>query len=155
MEEKRRSSYVSVGTISMQGGLKTGEVEEEEVSLSTSIEDFKSGKLACIIGHAESWMSKTAGAILDTLQKKGLILFNFLDEAHTPLKHHWDTFRPQMKLVPGMLRGRAVRGSPTLAMTATLTEEEIGELQKNLGLRTVNTTVLQSNPIQNNHKYVK
>ena len=94
--------------------------------------------------------------ILENLQEKELILFTFLDEAHVPLESHWDTFRPKMKFVPGILRGRAVRGSPMLAMTATLTlPEEVNELQKCLGLRSTNTVVLQANPIQKHHKYIR
>ena len=108
-----------------------------------------------MIGHAESWVTATAGGILDSLQEKGLIIFNFLDEAHIPLSGHWDTFRPLMKAVPGQLRGRAVRGSPTLAMTATLNPEECLELQKCLWLRSSNTVVLKANPIQQHHKYVR
>ena len=158
MEEKLKSSYLPTGTISMQGEIKTSETEEnpDEVSLSTSIEDFKNGSIKCIIGHPESWISKTAGEILDSLQEKELVLFTFLDEAHVPLESHWDTFRPKMRMVPGLLRGRAVRGSPMLAMTATLKlPEEVNELQKSLGLRSTNTVVLQSNPIQEHHKYIR
>ena len=155
MEEKLKTPYIPTGTISMQGGLKSSiESEDEDVSLSASIEDFKNGNVKCLIGHAESWVSKTAGEILDSLQDKGLILFSFLDEAHVPLEGHWDSFRPQMKLVPGQLRGRAVRGAPCLAMTATLTQDEVLELQKSLGLRS-NTVVLKANPIQKHHKYVR
>ena len=156
MEEKLKTSYITTGTISMQGGLKTsleGE-EDDTVSLSSSIDDFKNGNVKCLIGHAESWVTQTAGQILDSLQEKGLILFSFLDEAHVPLKDHWDSFRPQMRLVPGQLRGRAVRGAPCLAMTATLTPDEVLEVQKSLGFRS-NTVVLQANPIQKHHKYVK
>ena len=142
----------------MQGGLKTSEAvdEQDEVALSASIEQFKEGDIKCVLGHPESWISKTAQEILDCLQEKALILFSFLDEAHVPLGGHWDAFRPQMKQVPGMLRGRAVRGSPMLAMTATLTlSEEVPELQRILGLRSTNTVVLHSNPIQSHHKFVR
>ena len=158
MNEKLKSKYISTGTISMQGDLKANtdfDDEEEDVSLSASIDEFKDGKIKCLIGHAESWGTKTASDILDSLQEKGLILFSFVDEAHTPLSDHWDSFRPQMKLIPGQLRGRAVRGAPCLAMTATLTPAEIGELQVSLGLRSANTVVLQANPIQSHHKYVR
>ena len=158
LEAQLRTSYLTIGTISMQGGLKASEAveEEDDVALSASIEQFKEGKITCVLGHAESWLSNTAQEILDCLQEKALILFNFLDEAHIPLGGHWDSFRPQMKLVPGMLRGRSVRGSPMLAMTATLTlTEEVSELQKILGLRSSNTVVLHSNPIQSHHKYVR
>ena len=152
MEEKLDSE--TTGIISMKGDLKSGE-GNDDVKLSASIEQFKNGNITCIIGHPESWVTSTAGEILDSLQQNGKILFTFLDEAHIPLSGHWDTFRPQMKLVPGMLRGRAVRGSPCLATTATLTQGEISELHRCMGLREENTVVLQANPIQRHHKFVR
>ena len=154
MAEKLKTKYISCGTVSMKGDLKAGE-NEEDASLSASIEEFKSGSISVIIGHAESWVTPTAVEVLDSLQQKELILFSFLDEAHIPLSSHWDSFRPQMKSVPGMLRGRAVIGSPCLATTATLTPDEVNELQKCLGLRSTNTVVLEANPIQKHHKYVR
>ena len=158
MEEKLISPYISTGTISMQGSFKSSvsEEDDDDVNLSAPLADVKGGKIKVLLGHPESWTSKTGKDILDSLQEKGLILFTFLDEAHVPLGRHWDTFRPQMKLVSGMLRGKAVRGSPMLAMSATLTvPEEVSELHKILGLRSENTVVLQSNPIQKHHKIVR
>ena len=158
MEEKLKKSHIYTGTISMKGGLKTSEMsaeDEDDVALSAPVEEFKSGAVKMIIGHAESWITNTAEDILESLQQRRLILFTFLDEAHIPLEHHWDMFRPKLKAVPGMLRGRAVRGSPTLAMTATLTEEEEKKLLKCLGLRSDNTVVLRSNAIQAHHKFVR
>ena len=46
-----------------------------------------------------------------------------------------------MKTVPGHLRGKVVRKSPTLAMSATATNEEIEELKEDLGLRASNTVI--------------
>ena len=77
--------------------------------------------LDIIIGHAESLLSDVAKSILDSLQQKGKIVFSFVDKAHIPLAKHWNSIRPELKRVPGMLRGRAIRGSPFLATTATLT----------------------------------
>ena len=159
MNEKLKTSFLSTGTISMQGDLKSNtefeSEEDDQVSLSTSIEEFQDGRISCMIGHAESWASNTATTILDSLQEKGLILLTFVDEAHVPLKAHWDTFRHKMKQIPGQLRGKAVRGAPCLAMTATLTQQEIPELMETLGLRPTNTVLLQANPILSNHKYVR
>ena len=156
MEEKLNTSYISTGVISMKGDLKAVDEEKDEaVTLSASLDEFKTGKIKCIIGHPESWVTGVARDVLDSLQQKGLIVFSFLDEAHTPLSRHWDSFRPLMKLLPGMLRGRALRGSPCLATTATLTSDEEGELQKCLGLRDNNTVVLKANPIQKPHKYIR
>ena len=157
MKEKLKTSYIPTGTISMQGGLKTSAdpEDEEEVYLSGSMEEFMDGRVSCIIGHAESWVTKSATEILDNLQEQGLVLTSFVDEAHVILQGHWDSFRPQMRVVPGQLRGRCVRGAPCLAMTATLTPDEICELQKTLGLRSSNTVVLQANPIQTHYKYVR
>jgi superfamily II DNA helicase RecQ len=157
MNEKLKNPYITTGTISMQGNLKasTDDDDEDDVTLSSSIGDFKDGTVKCLIGHAESWATETAGEVLDSLQEKGLILFSFLDEGHTILDDNWNTFRPMMKQVPGQLRGRTVRGAPCLAMTATLTPMEIEELKKSLGLRSANTVVLQANPIQGHHKYIR
>ena len=160
MNEKVKNSYMKTGTISMHGELTANidfedDEEDDDVNLSASVDEFKSGQINCLIGHAESWVTKTACDILDCLQEKGKILFSFLDEAHIPLKGHWDSFRPLLKLVPGQLRGRTLRGAPCLAMTATLTPLEIEELKSSLGLRASNTVVLQGNPIQRHHKYVR
>ena len=158
MNEKVKNTYLSTGTISMQGCLQSSaefaDTEDDGGAvLSTSIEEFKSGNINCVIGHAESWKTKAATEILDSLQEKELILFSFVDEAHVPLKDHWDGFRPEMRVVSGQLRGKTIRGAPCLAMTATLTPSEVGEVKGILGLRDENTVVLRGNPIQRHHKY--
>ena len=127
---------------------------EEAGGLVGPVEDFKTGCLKLLLGHAESWMSRTAQDILDSLREKGLVILTIVDEAHIPLADHWDSFRPQLKLVPCQLRGRAVKGAPTLAMTATLTPAEVKELESSLGLRS-NTVLLKANPIQEHHKFVR
>ena len=113
-EREVGSKYIKSGTISVQGGLRTAEYEEVEsqLELSSSKEEFMNGVLDIIIGHAESWLSDVAKSILDSLQQKGKIVFSF---------KQWNSFRPELKIVLGMLRGRAIRGSPFLATTATLT----------------------------------
>ena len=158
MKEKLKTALIPTGTISMRGSVQTStslEEEEEEVSLSVSLDDMMTGMVSCLIGHAESWLSKTAKEILDSLQDLGLILLSFVDEAHVTLKDHWDSFRPQMRQVPGQLRGRAVRSAPCLAMTATLAPEEVNQLMETLGLRSENTVVLQGNPIQQHFKFIR
>ena len=98
MEERLVDPYIPMGVISMKGDLRSSKnySEEDDIFLSDSIEDFKSGKVTCMIGHAESWNSGTAKDILESLKEKGLVLFTFLDEAHIPLAAHWDIFRPQL-----------------------------------------------------------
>ena len=158
MEEKLKRPYIPTGVITMRGGLKSSmsenSGEDDDIVLSGPVEDVKTGRLKCLLGHAESWVSNIAQEILDSLREKGLVILTIVDEAHIPLSDHWDSFRPQLKLVPGQLRGRAVKGSPTLAMTATLTPEEVKELETCLGLRS-NTVLLKANPIQEHHKFVR
>ena len=64
-------------------------------------------------------------------------------------------FRPLMKTVPGHLRGKGVRKSPTLAMSATATNEEIEELKEDLGLRASNTVILKADPVQSQFNYMR
>ena len=154
MREKIKKPYIPTGLISMKGDVLHSEEEEEEVFLSDSAEDFKTGKVKCIIGHAESWRSSVAEEILARLQEQGMILLTFLDEAHISLPGHWEGFRHQLRLVPGLLRGRARRGAPCLAMTATLTPVEVTELEKTC-LGTRSSVVLKANPIQEHHKYMR
>lgn len=157
MQEKLKQPYIPTGIISMKGDLQPSSSigsEKEDVILTNSLEDFKSGKIKCILGHAESWLSSVGEEILESLQEDGKILLTFLDEAHIPLSGHWDNFRHQLKMVPGLLRGRARKGAPCLAMTATLTPQEVTELESTLGLRS-NTLVLKANCIQDHHKYIR
>ena len=138
----------------MRGDLKSSMLEngeDDDIVLSGPVEDFKAGRLKLLLGHAESWVSKTAQDILDSLREKGLVVLTIVDEAHIPLSDHWDSFKPQLKLVPGQLRGRAVKGAPTLP---TLTPAEVKELESSLGLRS-NTVLLKANPIQEHHKFVR
>ena len=157
MNEKVGSKFIKSGTISMQGGLRTAEYEadESQLALSSAKEEFMNGELDIMIGHAESWLSDVAKSILDSLQQKGKIVFSFVDEAHIPLVKHWNSFRPELKRVPGMLRGRAIRGSPFLATTATLTVNEEAEMMKCFGLRVSNSTVLRASPVLSQQKFIK
>ena len=107
MHEMLKQPYISTGIISMKGDLQPSSSafysEDEDVALTDPLEDFKSGRVKCLIGHAESWMSGIAQEILDSLQEEGRILMTFLDEAHIPLSGHWENFRNKLKLVPGLL----------------------------------------------------
>ena len=156
MEEKLMETFIPTGVFSMKGDFKSSKnfSEEEDLFLSDPMEDLKSGKVTCLLGHAESWLSSSAQDVLESLQKQNLILFTFLDEAHIPLDSHWDSFRPQLQLVPGQLRGKAVRGATCLAMTATLTTKETEELQTDMGFRS-NTAIIRGSPIQEHHKFVR
>ena len=60
-----------------------------------------------------------------------------------------------MKTVPGHLRGKGIRRSPTLAMSATATSEEIEELKADLGLRDINTVILKADPVQSQFNYMR
>ena len=155
MEEKVKSTLIPTGVITMGGTLVTTTEGHEDVLLSEPKEDFKNGKIKLILGHAESWISETGKEILDSLRSSESIVMTFVDEYHQGLSAHWEGFRQQMKLVPGQLRCRAVRGSPTLGMTATSTKAEITEIKRSLGLRDENTVVLEANPVQKNLKIVK
>ena len=94
--------------------------------------------------------------ILTSLQSQGKIIFTVVDEFQMNLSNHWGSeFRPYMRTVPGELRAKALKGAPLLAMSATRTKSEIGELKINLGLREADTIVLQASPIQSQHNYVK
>ena len=127
INEKVGSKYIKFKsvTISMQGGLRTAEYEEVEsqLELSSANKEFMNGVLDIIIGHAESWLSDVEKSILDSLQQKGKIVFSFVDEAHIPLVKNWNSIRPELERVPGMLRGRATRGSPFLATTIFIRRE--------------------------------
>ena len=134
MEEKVKSPLIPTGFITMSGTLKTNLDRQEDVLLSQPKEDFKTGKVRLILGHAESFVSETGREILDSLRSSELVVLTIVDEFHQGLSDHWEGFRQQMKLVPGQLRGRTVRGSPTLAMTATATQNEISEIKRSMGL---------------------
>ena len=155
MEEKIKKPFIPTGTIAMSGSLKSSTEDEDDLVLSDAIDDFKSGKIKTIIGHAESWLTETAKAILDNLRRLGLIVLTFLDEYHQGLSGHWEDFRREMKFVPGQLRGRTLKGAPCLAMTATSTLSEITEVKTSLGLREDNTVILESSPIQSHFKFVR
>ena len=101
------------------------------------------------------FVSETGREILDSLCSSELVVLTIVDEFHQGLSDHWEGFRQQMKLVPGQLRGRTVRGSPTLAMTATATQNEISEIKRSMGLREENTVIFEANPVQKNFKLMK
>ena len=53
MEEKVKSPLIPTGFITMSGTLKTNLDRQEDVLLSQPKEDFKTGKVRLILGHAE------------------------------------------------------------------------------------------------------
>ena len=154
MEEKLKTSPITTGFISMTGDLKHS--LDDDCSISKPLDSFKNGDIKCILGHPESFLSETAKEILNHLQQKGKIVFTFIDECQMNLSNHWgEDFRPHMKTVPGQLRGKAVKTSPCLAMSATCSLSEIEDLKVSLGFRDANTVVLKSNPVQSQICYVK
>ena len=60
-----------------------------------------------------------------------------------------------MKTVPGVLRGKGVKKSPMLAMSATATDRDIDELKEDLGLRDANTVMLKADPVQSQFLYMR
>ena len=154
MEEKLRDPPIPTGFISMSGDLKNS--CDQNSSISKPMDSFKNGDVKCILGHPESFLSATAKEILNHLQQTGKIVFTIIDECHMNLSNHWgEDFRPHMRSVPGMLRGKAVKTAPCLAMSATCSKAEIEELKVNLGFRAANTVVLKANPIQSQFCYAK
>ena len=153
MEEKLKDPPIPTGFISMSGDLKHS--SDDDSSMSKPLESFKNGDVKCIVGHPESYLTESAKEIMTFLQNQAKIVFTFVDECQMNLSDHWgDDFRPHMKSIPGMLRGKTVKQAPCLAMSATCSVSEIAELKVNLGLREANTVVLKTNPVQSQHCYV-
>ena len=92
-------------------------------------------------------------ALVRILQKRGMIVFNCIDELHQGLDDHWSKIRPEMKSVMARLRIFSQPGAPVVAMSATVTEEEVTSMVKNLGLRE-KPVILRASPVQDHHKYV-
>ena len=82
-----------------------------------------------------------------------MIVFNCIDELHQGLDDHWSKIRPEMKSVMARLRIFSQPGAPVVAMSATVTEEEVSSMVKNLGLRE-KPVILRASPVQDHHKYV-
>ena len=151
MSEKLRGNILPTGVISMTGQLKTSlEDDDDIITLSRPEEEFLNGVLPCLFGHPESWLSETGKNIIKQLYDKQRILLNVTDEMHASLD--WDGIRPQMKSVCGLMRIFAVKGAPTLSMTATATEEEVLEIKECLGLKDV--VVLRASPVQEHFKFL-
>ena len=89
MEEKLRKPVIKTGLISMKGDLKVSSEDSADAALSAPIEEFKSGAVGFIIGHAESWMTNTAREITETLRKEEQIIFTFVDEFQMNLSSFW------------------------------------------------------------------
>lgn len=64
MEEKLKNPPISTGFISMCGDLKYSSEYDDSSSTSSPIDHFKDGKIKCILGHPESFISASAKEIL-------------------------------------------------------------------------------------------
>jgi len=152
MEEKLENPPVITGVISMNGDIKLSNCNKEVEPLR----QCKTGDVGLLIGHPESWLTELAEEIIESLKGQGLVVGTFLDEFQMNLSDHWGSnFRPHMKTVPGQLRGKGVRSSPCLAMSATATDSDIEAIKNDLGFRSINTVVLRADPIQSQFNYIR
>ena len=89
---------------------------------------------------------------MDALSNLGRIILVAVDEVHKCLKKHWGgSFRKDMLSVPAELMVQANPISPCIAMSATLSSNEIIEIQ-NLLKMTRNLVVIKQNPILPNFR---
>ena len=93
MEEKLKDKTVPTAVITMSGDIKRNVEDTGEASLSSPEEELLQGNFPCIIGHPESWSSETGQGLLRNLQKRKMILLNFVDELHQGLDDHWKCIR--------------------------------------------------------------
>ena len=63
------------------------------------------------------------------------------------------TFRPEMKSLCGLIRIFAIKGAPTLSMTATATEQDVKEMRDCIGLKEEEIVVLRASPVQDHVKF--
>ena len=119
----------------------------DETTISQPVSAVREGAFPVIVAHPEAWTSSFAQNLVTELQDGPGILLNFIDEAHQHGADHWQNIRPEMKTIPGRLRLFLEPGSPTLAMSATLTKAECETLSENVGFHE-EPTVLGSDPVQ-------
>ena len=93
MEDKLKDKTVPTAVITMSGDIKQNVEDTGEASLSSPEEELLQGNFPCIIGHPESWSSETGQGLLRNLQKRKMILLNFVDELHQGLDDHWKCIR--------------------------------------------------------------
>ena len=89
MEEKLKNKVIKTGLITMKGDLKVHNDNSDDAALTEPIEEFKTGAVGLILGHPESWLTKTAQDILEALRKEDKIIFSMVDEFQMNLSSHW------------------------------------------------------------------
>ena len=89
MEVKLKNKVIKTGVITMKGDLKMHSEISDDAALTDPIEDFKTGGVGFILGHPESWLTKTAQDILEALRKQDMIIFSMVDEFQMNLSSHW------------------------------------------------------------------
>ena len=152
MNEKINNKICKVAVLSMRGELTTSSEEKDSVNLSCDLSDILEGKISVIFGHPESFDSGLGRMILRELQKRERILLICIDEFHQAGFGHWDSFRPNMMKFSTGLRLYGIKECPSIAMTATSTEDEIRDVVRALGLREP-PVVLTSTPVQSHLKF--
>ena len=73
----------------MKGDLKVYNDNSDDAALTEPIEEFITGAVGLILGHPESWLTKTAQDILEALRKEDKIIFSMVDKFQMNLSSHW------------------------------------------------------------------
>ena len=131
------------GMIMMTGKTTVGD-SEDEGTLNRPEQDFSDSSIQYIHGHAESYTTVTGKRILK-VNKDKIVMFT-IDEASSPFMWGID-FRPELLIVPGILRVHGIKNAPLLAMTATLRQNEIKVLLNKFCMDKRNHVIIQSSPI--------
>ena len=152
MNEKIRNDVCKAAVLSMSGELSTSSSCDEDASLSCNLQDLLNGVYPVLFGHPESFDSKLGQHILRELQRLDRLILLTIDEFHQGGSGHWDSFRPTMMKGSAGLRLYGIKNCPSLAMTATATQNEIKEVVAALGLRNP-PVILTSSPIQSHIKF--
>ena len=152
MNEKIKNRICDVAVLSMAGQLRTSSGPEDEAELSCDVKDLLDGKYPVLLGHPESFDSPLGQHILRELQRLDRLLLVCIDEFHQGGQGHWSSFRPDMMRISTGLRLYGIQNCPSIAMTATATNDEIKDVVKALGLR-VPPVVLVASPIQAHMKF--
>ena len=84
-----KNKVIKTGLITMKGDLKVHSDNSGDAVLTEPIEQFKTGDVGFILGHAESWLTKTAQDIIEALRKQDLIIFSMVDKFQMNLSSHW------------------------------------------------------------------
>ena len=151
MNDKKVNDVCQVAVLSMKGQLSSS-TQDSDAHLSCLLSDLLEGEYPVIIGHPESFETPLGRRILKELQRRGMMILLCIDEFHQSDEGHWGCFRPQMLKASTAFRLYGVRNCPTIAMTATATNEEVETVIAALGLRS-SPVVLTSTPIQSHLKF--